>query len=103
MKLVIPKKENLIPLKYEYIDSTIDQYYRPFQGYFMRKRLDLVFNQLGNKKVGRLLDVGYGGGTFIPMLSKIANKVYGIDTMPYPNKVQEILKKEGVKGAELKI
>lgn len=103
MKLFIPRKENLIPLKYEYIDSTIDQYYRPFQGYFMRKRLDLVFNQLGNKKVNRLLDVGYGGGTFIPMLSKIAEKVYGIDTMPYPNKVQEILKKEGVKGAELKI
>ena len=30
MKLLIPKKENLIPLKFEYIDSTIDQYYRPF-------------------------------------------------------------------------
>lgn len=103
MKLLIPKKENLIPLKYEYIDSTIDQYYRPFQGYFMRKRLDLVFSQLGNRKVDKILDVGYGGGTFIPMLSKIAKKVYGIDTMPYPDKVYEILRKEKVKGVELKI
>lgn len=98
MKVIIPKKENLIPLNYEYIDSTIDQYYRPVQGYFMQKRLDLVFSQLGNKKVDRILDVGYGGGTFIPMLSKIGKKVYGIDMMPYPNKVHQILKKENVKA-----
>lgn len=102
MKLIIPKKENLIPLNYEYIDSTIDQYYRPIQGYFMQKRLELVYSQLGNKKVDRILDVGYGGGTFIPMLSKIGKKVYGIDTMPYPWKVNEILKKENVK-AELSV
>ena len=96
MKLLIPKKENLIPLNYEYIDSTIDQYYRPLQGYFMQKRLELVYLMLGNRKVDRILDVGYGGGTFIPMLSKIAKKVHGIDTMPYPEKVKEILKKEKV-------
>lgn len=102
MKIIIPKKENLIPLNYEYIDSTIDQYYRPIQGYFMQKRLGLVFSQLGNTKVDRILDVGYGGGTFIPMLSKIGKKVYGIDMMPYPKKVNEILKKENIK-AELTI
>lgn len=102
MKILIPKKENLIPLDYEYIDSTIDQYYRPVQGYFMQKRLGLVFSQLGNKKTDRVLDVGYGGGTFIPMLSKMAKKVYGIDTMPYPEKVKKILRKENVK-AELKV
>jgi len=103
MKLFIPKQENLIPLNYEYIDSTIDQYYRPFQGYFMRKRLELAYPLLGNKRVNRILDVGYGGGTFIPMLSKLGKKVYGIDTMPYPQKVQQILKKEGVKGVELEV
>lgn len=103
MKLLVPKKENLTPLGYEYIDSTIDQYYRPLQGYFMQKRLDLVFNQIGNRKVDRILDAGYGGGTFIPMLSKIAKKVYGIDTMPYPEKVQQILKREKIKRPELKV
>jgi ubiquinone/menaquinone biosynthesis C-methylase UbiE len=102
MKLLLTKKENLIPLNFEYIDNTIDQYYRPFQGYFMRKRLELVFSQLGNKKVDRILDVGYGGGTFIPMLATIGRKIYGIDTMPYPQKVNEILKKEKIK-AELAV
>ena len=102
MKLLIPQKENLAPLNYEYIDSTIDQYYRPFQGFFMRKRLELVYSLLDNKKVDNILDVGYGGGTFIPMLSKIGKKVYGIDTMPYPQKVNEILKKENIE-AELAV
>src|SRR3989344_4552982 len=98
MKLSIPKRENLIPLKYTYIDSTIDQYYRPVQGYFMRKRLDLAFSMIGRRKFERVLDVGYGGGTFIPMLAKVAKKVYGIDTLPEKQLklVNEILKKEGI-------
>ncbi len=104
MKLSIPKKENLVPLKYTYIDSTIDQYYRPFQGYFMRKRLDLAFSMLGKKKFDKMLDVGYGGGTFIPMLAKVAKKVYGIDTLPQKQMetVKKILKQEGV-SVDLKV
>ena len=104
MKLLIPKRENLIPLKYTYIDSTIDQYYRPVQGYFMRKRLDLAFSLLGKKKFDKVLDGGYGGGTFILMLSKVARKVYGIDTLPRKQMevVGQILKKEGV-SAELSV
>lgn len=98
MKFIIPKKENLIPLDYEYIDRTIDQYYSPLYGYFMRKRLELAYSLLGNRKVNIILDIGYGGGTFIPMLSKIGKKVYGIDTMPYPEKVNKILKKENLKA-----
>lgn len=98
MKLKIPEKKNLIPLKHTYIDYTIDQYYRPFQGYFMRKRLELAFSMLGRKKFDKILDVGYGGGTFVPMLAKVANKVYGIDTIPDKQMklVKQILKREGV-------
>lgn len=100
MKLSIPKKTNLIPLKFGYIDSTIDQYYRPFQGYFMRKRLELALSMLGNRKYDKVLDVGYGGGTFIPSLAKLAKKVYGIDTLPKKQlqTVEKILKKEGIKA-----
>ena len=98
MKFIIPKKENLIALNYEYIDRTIDQYYSPIYGYFMKKRLELAYSLLGNKKVDTVLDIGYGGGTFIPMLSKIGKKIYGIDTMPYPEKVNKILIKENLKA-----
>jgi len=101
MKLVIPAKKDLIDLKYEYIDSTIDQYYRPVQGFFMRKRLELALELMGDEKVERILDVGYGGGTFIPTLAKMAKEVHGIDMMPHPEKVTKILKKQGITNTKL--
>lgn len=99
MKLVIPSKKNLLPLHFEYIDRTIDQYYRPLQGYFMRKRLSLALDMLTARpyrKAERILDVGYGGGTFIPSLAKIAEHVYGIDLHPKMAIVKAILAKERI-------
>lgn len=96
MKLRITKKENIVPLGYSYIDDTVDQYYRPIQGYFMRKRLEIALSLLGHQRIDTILDAGYGGGTFLPTLTQLANRVYGIDTMPYPRKVKTILEREGV-------
>lgn len=105
MKLIIPNKDHLIPLEFEYIDQTIDQYYRPIQGYFMRKRLALALDFLarGNpRRVDRILDVGYGGGTFLVALSRLAKKVYGIDLHTKTDIVKKILKRDGVTGAVLR-
>lgn len=99
MNLQIPNKKNLLPLTFEYIDQTIDQYYRPIQGYFMRKRLSLALDMLTArpyKKVERILDVGYGGGTFIPSLAKISKKVYGIDLHQKTAIVNKILAKDHI-------
>ncbi len=99
MKLVLPRKEHLTALKFDYIDSTIDQYYRPIQGNMMRKRLVDAMRLIPDKKVDRILDVGYGGGQFIPTLSQIAKEpIYGIDTLPQPERVAKILEKEGYKS-----
>ncbi|TSC66412.1 MAG: SAM-dependent methyltransferase, ubiE/COQ5 family [Candidatus Berkelbacteria bacterium Gr01-1014_85] len=96
MKLILPRKEHLTALKYEYIDSTIDQYYRPVQGHLMRKRLTQAMALIPNVKVDRILDVGYGGGQFIPTLAQISKEpIYGIDTLPQPERVAKILKQEG--------
>ena len=57
-RLIIPKKENLMALKYEYIDSTIDQYYRPIQGNLMRKRLTMALTMIPEKKVERIKKKG---------------------------------------------
>ncbi len=99
MKLILPRKEHLSALKYEYIDSTIDQYYRPIQGMLMRKRLVQAMDLIPEKKVTRILDVGYGGGQFIPTLQQISKEpIYGIDTLPQPERVAKILAKEGYKS-----
>jgi len=98
VKLIIPKKENLIPIPFEYLDDTVDQYYRPIQGYFMRKRLELALKILDSKKVDKILDAGYGGGTFLPTLATLCNQVYGVDIHPFKDKVSQILKKEKVKA-----
>ncbi len=98
VKLVIPPKENLKNLNYDYIDSTIDQYYRPIQGYFMRKRLEMAISLMKRRKVEKILDVGYGGGTFIPTLVKLGIQIHGIDTLPNPRTVEEILKKQNIKA-----
>lgn len=96
MKLIIPKKENLIPLNFEYIDRTIDQYYCWSTRFLMRERLYGVLRLLDKKRVQRILDAGYGGGTFMPTLAQIADDVYGIDLHDKKQIVNKILKKEGV-------
>lgn len=101
MKLRLPNKKNLLPLHFEYIDRTIDQYYRPIQGYFMRTRLSLALDILcapPYEKVQRILDVGYGGGTFIPTLARLATHVYGIDVHDKIYVVNKILRSEKVKA-----
>jgi len=97
-KLIIPQKKDLKDLNYGYIDTTIDQYYRPVQGYFMRKRLELALTFMKNKKVDRILDVGYGGGTFMPTLVRLCHELHGIDTLPKPKDVEGILKKQNVRA-----
>lgn len=95
----IPKKSNLKELKFEYIDSTIDQYYRPIQGYFMQKRLKIIFDDLvkaETKNDSNILDIGYGGGTFFPALANFSNNLFGIDLHKELDIVNNILSKENI-------
>lgn len=98
MKIEIPKKENIKKLNFEYLDRTIDQYYRPTTRFLMRKRFSLVLPLLGRKKVDKVLDAGYGGGTFIPTLAQIADKVYGVDVHDKVKEVERLLEQEGIKA-----
>lgn len=101
-KFTIPNKSNLTDLKFDYIDSTIDQYYRPVQGYFMQKRLRIIFEKMFEDKFDNvnpnILDLGYGGGTFFPALSIFSKNLYGIDLHEELEIVNEILRKENVKA-----
>jgi ubiquinone/menaquinone biosynthesis C-methylase UbiE len=92
-RLRLPKKENI------YITGKTDpvhRHYHPVISYFMNKRLEGALDLMGIGKVEKLLDIGYGGGIFLPELSGRCEKLYGVDIHRNMDKVQEMLAKEKV-------
>lgn len=53
--------------------------FRPLLGMIQRLRFQLIFSLLPKRPIGRLLEVGYGSGVFLPALSKRCDELYGID------------------------
>jgi ubiquinone/menaquinone biosynthesis C-methylase UbiE len=101
MKVRVPSKRNIRAINYEYLDDTVAQYYRPIQGYFMKKRLDIALQHIQmsmdeDLQSPKTLDVGYGGGTFILNLAGFSKEVYGIDLHDKMDIVMETLNLEGV-------
>jgi ubiquinone/menaquinone biosynthesis C-methylase UbiE len=89
----LPKRENIS------VTSSTDPtllHYKPLVGYFMNKRLEGALKLLSDEKCPRLLDIGCGGGVFLPELSHICDELYGIDIHQNLDKVKEMLKKEKI-------
>jgi ubiquinone/menaquinone biosynthesis C-methylase UbiE len=72
--------------------------YRPVLGAIQRKRFKVVMSFLSGMCFGRLLEVGYGSGIFLPQLSEYCNELYGIDIHRRQDEVTEILRKLGVEA-----
>lgn len=72
--------------------------YRPVLGAFSRARFRLVVALLGETRVGRLLEIGYGSGVLMPELSGRCEELYGIDIHDMPREVSESLSKFGVEA-----
>jgi ubiquinone/menaquinone biosynthesis C-methylase UbiE len=93
--LRLPKKENI------YVTGKTDpvhRHYHPVISYFMNKRLDGALALMGPGKAGKLLDIGYGGGVFLPELSSRCKELYGVDIHHNIDRVQRMLVKEGVEA-----
>lgn len=91
----LPKKENI------YITGRTDpvhRHYHPVISYFMNKRLDGALRLMGDEKPSKLLDIGYGGGIFLPELSLHCRELYGVDIHQNVDKVNNMLTKEGVRA-----
>jgi ubiquinone/menaquinone biosynthesis C-methylase UbiE len=56
-----------------------DWNYRRLLGTISRTRFRLVVSLFEAQPVGRLLEVGYGSGVFMPELARFADELYGID------------------------
>lgn len=73
-----------------------DWNYRPLIGRVQRLRFRLVRRLLGAQTYGRLLEIGYGSGVFMPELSRHADELFGIDPHPMPTEVAAVLQKYGI-------
>ena len=65
--------------------------YRPFLGTISRTRFRLALSLLPEQRVGRLLEVGYGSGVFMPELAERCEELYGIDIHTSPEQVMSLL------------
>ncbi len=54
--------------------------FRPLLGMIQRLRFKLILSLLPNRRIGRLLELGYGSGVFLPALAGRCDELYGIDT-----------------------
>lgn len=75
MKL-LPEK---LVIKRNIDDDCSGLYYKPFIGYFYRKRLEMTECFLKNHKFNKLLEIGYGSGIFLPELKKHCQNLFGVD------------------------
>jgi ubiquinone/menaquinone biosynthesis C-methylase UbiE len=73
-----------------------DWNYRPVLGWIQRLRFRLILDLLPRGKVGRLLEIGYGSGVFMPELATRCEELFGIDVHPFAAEVQSRLKEHGV-------
>lgn len=68
---------------------------RPLLGWIMRQRFRMALSLLP-PKIGRLLEVGYGSGIFMPALAGRASELYGIDIHARNGDVAAALLRVGV-------
>lgn len=72
----------------------VHRHYHPVISYFMNRRLTGALELMGREKCGRLLDVGFGGGIFLPELSLHCEDLFGVDIHQHIDKVRDMLVKE---------
>ena len=53
--------------------------FRPLLGMIQQLRFKLILSLLPKRRIGRLLEIGYGSGVFLPELSTHCDELYGID------------------------
>jgi ubiquinone/menaquinone biosynthesis C-methylase UbiE len=73
--------------------------YRPLFRGVQRLRFRIMLALLGQEHFGRLLEVGYGSGVFMPELAAHCDELYGIDPHPLHQQVRANLALHGVKAS----
>lgn len=104
---VAPRRFKLPPRGSLKPSAGVDQdplpyYYLPVIGAFYKKRLTVALELMGDRHFNSLLEVGYGSGVLLPVLSSRCDRLAGIDLHANVEPVREFLSGRGV-AAELHV
>jgi SAM-dependent methyltransferase len=78
-------------------DDPLPYYYRPFVGWFYRRRIETGLELL-TPPYARVLEVGYGSGILLPTLAQLGRELHGVDLASDPAVVGARLERVGVKA-----
>lgn len=94
----------LLPVNFLIATSDVDHAdwnFRPVVGRVIRLRYRMLQQILAGRQLGRVLEIGYGSGVFLPHLAQQSTALFGIDPHPHVTQVTEVLNRFGV-HADLK-
>jgi SAM-dependent methyltransferase len=75
-----------------------DWNYRRLLGTVQRLRFRIILDLLGRRRFGRLLEIGYGSGVFMPELARRCTTLYGVDPHPMRDAVAASLARHGIRA-----
>ncbi|MBC7187111.1 MAG: class I SAM-dependent methyltransferase [Calditrichaeota bacterium] len=75
-----------------------DWNYRPLLGFVQRQRFKLCRRLMAPLASGRVLEVGYGSGVFLPELHRHSRSLFGADVHPFASAVAAVLREHQIKA-----
>lgn len=99
--MIRPRPLKLLPERELRCTSPVDHpgwNYRPLLGGVQRLRFRVILDLLGGMSFGRLLEIGYGSGVFMPELALRCDALYGADPHPKAGEVSAALARNDVKA-----
>jgi SAM-dependent methyltransferase len=74
----------------------IGYYSWPVVGFLYRERINMGLRMLGDRRRGKILELGYGSGTVLLTVAPVADELHGVDLDANPEVVGGVLATRGV-------
>ena len=98
MKLILPKKENMVVSEKFDISWIYAGKSSRAAGHVYTKRLELIASLVRKEKYSKIVELGSGSGILLPSLSKVGDLIVAMDIKRNFSDLKGLCKKEGIKN-----